>query len=82
MIAYFVLFIYSCVFCIILGFLLMGGGGLFIYLTKGYLFFPASEVIRVFVFGCIAGSAITLATIVFNLMDKFNARKKPPSDPE
>lgn len=82
MIAYFVLFIYSCAFCIILGFILMGGGGLFIYLTKGYLFFPASEVMRVFVFGGIAGSAITLAAIVFNLIDKFNTRKKSPSDPE
>lgn len=79
MIAYVILFIYSCVFCIILGFLLMGGG--FIYLSnKRISFFPMSEVMRVFVFGCIAGSSITLASIAFNLIDKFNARKKPPSD--
>lgn len=81
MIAYIKLLIYSCVFCIVLGFLLIGGGALFIYLVKGY-FFPVYHVERIFVFGSIAGSAITLATIVFNLIDKFNARKKPPSDSE
>lgn len=82
MIPYIKLFIYSCVFCIVLGFLLIGGGALFIYLTKGYFFFPFYHVERIVVFGCIAGSAITLATIVFNLIDKFNCRKKPPSDPD
>ncbi|ECC6794795.1 hypothetical protein DAE30_23220 [Salmonella enterica] len=82
MIAYIKLFIYSCIFCIVLGFLLIGGGALFIYLTKGYFFFPLYHVERVFVFGGIAGSAITLATIVFNLIDKFNDHKRPPSDPE
>lgn len=80
MIAYIKLFIYSCVFFLVLGFLLVGGGALFIYITKGYFFFPVYHVERVFVFGCIAGSAITLATIVFNLIDKFNVRKKTPSD--
>ncbi|MBS1205950.1 MAG: hypothetical protein H6R25_2849 [Proteobacteria bacterium] len=82
MIAYIKLFIYSCIFCITLGFFLIGVGALFIFLTKGYLFFPINHVERIFMFGCIAGSAITLVTIVFNLIDKFNARKKPPSDPE
>jgi hypothetical protein len=38
MIPYIKLFIYSCVFCIVLGFLLIGGGK-FIYITKGYFFF-------------------------------------------
>lgn len=80
MIAYIKLFIYSCIFCIVLGLLLTGGGSLFIYLTKGYFFFPAYHLERTFVFGCIADSAITLATIAFNVIDKFNARKKPPSD--
>lgn len=82
MIAYIVLFIYACLFCIISGFLLMGGGALFIYLTKGFFFFPTHQMIRVIVFGCIAGTSITLAAIVFNLIDKFNSRKKPPSYPE
>lgn len=82
MASYVKLFTYSCVFCIFLGFFLLGGGALFIYLTKGYFFFPVYHVKRVLVFGCIAGSAITLATIAFNLIDKFNTRKKTPSDPE
>ena len=82
MMVYFKLLIYSCFFCILLGFLLIGAGALFIYITKGYLFFPFYHVKRVVVFGCIAGTAITLATIVFNLIDKYNARKSPPSDPE
>lgn len=55
---------------------------MFIFLAKGYLFFPAYHVKRVLVFGCIAGSAITLAAIVFNLIDKFKTRKSPPSDPQ
>ena len=82
MISYIKFFIYSCIFCIVLGFLLIGGGAFFIYLTKGYFFFPIYHVERIFVFGCVAGAAITLATIVFNLIDKFSIHKKPPSDPE
>ena len=82
MIAYIKLLVYSCIFCIVLGFLLLGGGVLFVYLTKGYFFFPVYHVERIFVFGCIAGSAITLVTIVFNVIDKLNARKKPPSSPD
>lgn len=82
MIAYLKLFIYSCIFCIALGLLLIGGGSLFIYLTKGFFFFPAYHLERTVVFGCIAGSAITLATLVFNMIDKYNSRKIPPSDPK
>lgn len=82
MISYIKFFIYSCIFCIVLGFLLIGGGAFFIYLTKGYFFFPIYHVERILVFGCIAGAAITLVTIVFNLIDKFSIHKKPPSDPE
>ncbi|MBK4717213.1 hypothetical protein [Tenebrionicola larvae] len=80
MIAYIKLLMYSCFFCIALGFILLGVGAFFIFLTKGYLFFPLYHVKRMLVFSCIAGTAITLATIVFNLIDKFNTRKKPPSD--
>lgn len=82
MIAYLKLIIYSCLFCILLGFIFLGVGAMFIFLAKGYLFFPAYHVKRVLVFGCIAGSAITLAAIVFNLIDKFKTRKSPPSDPQ
>lgn len=81
----------DCLFCVI--FILMhllynprisfDGRRSFIYLSnKRIHFFPASQVMRVLVFGCIAGTAITLAAIVFNLIDKFNSRKKTPSDPE
>ena len=82
MISYITLFIYSCFFCILLGFVLLGVGVLFIFLTKGELFFPIYHVKRTLVFGCIAGTAITVATIVFNLIDKYNSRKTPPSDPD
>ncbi|WP_414147402.1 hypothetical protein ACMGGR_16990 [Erwinia sp. BNK-24-b] len=80
--AYFKLLIYSCFFCVLLGFFLIGAGALFIYFTKGYLFFPAYHVKRVVVFGCIAGTSITLYVLIVNLMNKFKARKNPPSDPE
>lgn len=81
MVSYIKLFMYSCIICIVFGFFLLGGGALFIYLTKGCFFFPTYHVERVLVFGCIAGSVITLATFAFNLIDKFNTRKKTPSDP-
>ncbi len=80
--AYIKLIIYSCFFCILLGFMLVGVGFLFIYFTKGYFFFPSYHVKRVIIFGCIAGSAITAAAIVFNLIDYFKARKSPSGDPD
>ncbi len=49
MIAYIKLLIYSCVFCIVLGFFLIGGGALFFYLTKEYFFSLAYHVERIFV---------------------------------
>ena len=82
MISYIKLLIYSCMFCIAVCFLLGGTVSLFIYSKDGYFLIPGGQITRAVVFGCIAGSAITLATIVFNLIDKFGARKKPPSDPE
>lgn len=82
MIAYIKLLIYSCVFCIIVCFILGAGASFIIYIKNGYFLIPDGQVKRAIVFGCIAGTAITLATIVFNLIDKFKARKSPPSDPE
>lgn len=82
MITYIKLLIYSCFFCVAVCFLFGGGASLIIYLKHGYFLIPEGQIIRAIVFGCIAGSAITLATIVFNLIDKFNTRKKPPSDSE
>ncbi|EBP0013882.1 hypothetical protein HX37_24790 [Salmonella enterica] len=79
---YVMLFIYSCLSSILM-LLLLGGGIATFYFLKGNEFnFPLGQLKMAIVFGCIAGSAITLATIVFNLIDKINARKKPPSDPK
>ncbi|MEM6160096.1 hypothetical protein AAH446_05985 [Erwinia sp. P6884] len=52
----------------------------FVHIGEFYL--PYQEVMRNFFKSIIAGAAITLAAIVFNLIDKFNERRKPPSDPE
>jgi len=82
MIAYIKLLIYSCAFCILLCFILGAGASFIIYIKNGYFLIPDGQIKRAIVFGCIAGIAITLAAIVFNLIDKFNARKRPPSDPE
>lgn len=80
--SYVMLFIYSCLSSILMLLLLGGGIAAFYFLKGDEFYFPLSQLKRAIVFGSIAGSAITLATIVFNLIDKFNARKKPPSDPE
>lgn len=82
MIIYIKLLIYSCAFCIAVCFLLGGAASFIVYIKKGYFLIPDGQVVRAVVFGSIAGTAITLATIVFNLIDKFNARKKPPSSPD
>lgn len=80
--SYVILFIYSCLSSILM-LLLLGGGIAAYYFLKGDgFYFPLSQLKKAIVFGFIAGSAITLATIVFNLIDKFNARKKPPSPPD
>jgi hypothetical protein len=52
----------------------------FMFLHEFYL--PSDKIFSTLVKSMIAATAITLAAIVFNLIDKFNARKKPPSDPE
>jgi lysylphosphatidylglycerol synthetase-like protein (DUF2156 family) len=61
--------------------------GLVIYIVMGFMFLhefylPSDKIFSTLVKSMIAATAITLAAIVFNLIDKFNARKKPPSDPE
>ncbi len=79
--AYIKLLIYSCVFCILFCFILGAGASFIMYIKNGYFFIPDGQIKRATVFGSIAGTAITSATIVFNLIDKFNFRKKPPSKP-
>lgn len=79
---YIVLFIYGCLSSILI-LLVLGGGIAAIYYFKGNGFhFPLSQVKRAIFFGFIAGAAITLTTMVFNLIDHLKARKSPPSDPK
>ncbi|PWC17077.1 hypothetical protein DDT54_23125 [Brenneria nigrifluens DSM 30175 = ATCC 13028] len=52
----------------------------FIHLNKFYLSYEG--VMSNLVKSLIAGGAITLAAIAFNLIDKYKARKRPPSAPE
>lgn len=66
------------------GFFLLG---IFIKIVIGFMyiggfFSPYEEIIKNLFKSIIAGSAITSAAIVFNLIDKFKARKPPPSDPK
>ncbi|AIR62537.1 hypothetical protein LH23_18310 [Cedecea neteri] len=75
MIPYIKLLIYSCIFCILFCFLLGAGASFIIYIKNGYFLIPDGQIKRAIIFGCIAGIAITSATIVFNLIDKFNTKK-------
>lgn len=49
------------------------------FFYTGDFYLPYSEVMVNLLKSIIAGAASTLAAIVFNMIDKFNARKKPPS---
>lgn len=80
--SYVVLFFYSCVSTALMLLFLGGVIATFYYFKGDGFHFPLNQVKRAIVFSCIAGTAITLAAIVFNLIDKFNSRKKPPSNPE
>lgn len=78
---YFALLIYSCIFFMVILFfagLCIAG---FYYFKNGWFNFPLYQVKRAIAFGCIAGTVATSTAIIFNLIDKFNARKKP-SDSE
>lgn len=63
-------------------FVLGVGASLIAYIKNGYFLIPDGQITRAIVFGGIAGTAITLATLVFNLIDKYNSGKTPPSDPD
>ncbi len=82
MIAYIKLLIYSCFFCILVCFIFGAAASFIFYLKNGHFLIPEGQIKRAIVFGCIAGTAITAAAIVFNLIDYFKARKSPPSDPQ
>ncbi|TCV90964.1 hypothetical protein EDC52_1274 [Biostraticola tofi] len=81
MITYLKILIYSCAYCIFFCGLMGTGASVFIYFKTGFFLIPEGQIIRGFLFGCIAGSAITLTVIVFKLIDKYKARANPPSDP-
>ncbi len=82
MFSYIKLLIYSCVFCSLVYFILTGLTASIVYFSKGYFLYPLRQAIRTCIFGGVSGTAITLAAIVFNLLDKFKARKSLPSDPD
>lgn len=65
------LFLLGLIIKIILGFFYIGG-----------FYLPSEEILKNLFKSIVAGAAITLAAIVFNLIDKFNSRKKPPSEPD
>lgn len=77
---YIVLFLYSCITSMLMLFALGFCIATFYYIKDGGFYFPLSQVKRAIVFGCIAGTGITLAAIVFNLIDKIKERKTPPSE--
>lgn len=80
MITYIKLLIYSCLFCILFCFILGAGASFIIYIKNGYFLIPDGQIKRAIFFGCIAGSAITLAAIVFNLIDKIQSKKHSSSN--
>ncbi|WP_233527651.1 hypothetical protein JEM67_23860 [Serratia sp. PAMC26656] len=49
-------------------------------MLKGYFFYPLAHVKRTLVFGVISGVAITLAAIVFKIIDKLKTKKAPPKE--
>jgi len=76
------LFVYSCLLSILMLLLLGGLISAYYFLKGGGFYFPMNQLKRAIIFGCVAGTAITLATMVSNATDKFKARKKTSSDPE
>ncbi|KFK93714.1 MULTISPECIES: hypothetical protein [unclassified Serratia (in: enterobacteria)] len=79
---YIALFLYSffssVLMLLVLGFAISS----FYYFKEGSFNFPASQVKRAIVFGCVAGSAITLYVLVVNVINKFSTKKSPPEDPK
>ena len=80
MVIYLKLLAYSCVFCCLTYFTLTGGAAIYIYVSKGYFFYPQEHVIRTLVFGTISGVTITASVVFFRLLDKFKNRKTLPKD--
>jgi len=78
-IKYIALFVYFTAGLFLLGLIIKVFFG-FVY--TGEFYFPYEEAIRNLFKSIIVGTAITLAAIVFNLIDKFNKLRKQLPDPE
>lgn len=76
---YIALFVYFTAGLFLLGLIIKVVFG-FVHIGEFYL--PYEEIMRNLFKSIIAGSAITLAAIVFNLIDKLKKCRKQPSDPE
>jgi len=76
---YLVIFIYFfiCFFC--LGIIVRVGA---VLLYGGEFYLPISGLIKNLKMSVITSFSITLASLIFNKIDKYNARKKPPIDPD
>ena len=73
---YFGLLIYSCISSMLMLLFLGGCVAVFYYLKDGVFYFPLSQIKRAIFFGGVAGTAITIATIFFNVNEKFTKNKK------
>lgn len=76
MIGYLKLWILSCLFGVLLCFVLMGLGAAYIWFTKGFLFLPIYQMKRALVFGVVGGTAMASFALLSDTIDYFNARKK------
>lgn len=76
---YAILFLYFlCCFSILGG--LVRVGAVLIYAREFYL--PIHDIVKNIKMSAVASFAITLAAFIFNKIDEYNARKKPPTDPD
>lgn len=52
------------------------------FIHTGGFYLSLSGVIKVGKMSVVAGILIALGALIFNKIDEYNARKKPPSDPD
>lgn len=56
--------------------MIMGGAAAgLIYISKGHFYYPFHQIVRAIVFGSIAGSATTLAVILFKIIGVLKVKK-------
>ncbi|MBK0003575.1 hypothetical protein [Erwinia sp. S38] len=76
---YIALFLYFSMTFFLLGLAVRAGVSL---IKIGELYISYEGIVSNVIKSIIAGAAITLAAIFFNLIDKYKARKKPPFNSE